>query len=103
MLWLPSVSRGSSFPPRECAPVLAPVKQTSLDGGCGPALIEGAGNGPENGSAHWPDRRRVVGGGGGQWIFRKGGAGGGAGPPRARNPPPGGSPAPFRWLCGLRS
>src|SRR6266536_4830554 len=30
-----------SFPPRECAPVLAVVKQTSLDNGCGPALIEG--------------------------------------------------------------
>jgi hypothetical protein len=30
-----------SFPPRECVPVLAVVKQTSLDNGCGPAVLEG--------------------------------------------------------------
>jgi hypothetical protein len=34
---LPSMSRGWLFPACECAPVLAAVKQTALDGGCGPA------------------------------------------------------------------
>jgi hypothetical protein len=29
-------------------PVLAVVKQTALDGGCGPAGLEGAGNDQEN-------------------------------------------------------
>ena len=35
----------------ECAPVLAAVKQSALDGGCGPALAGGGGNGAGNGSA----------------------------------------------------
>ena len=30
-----------SFPSGECAPVLAGVKQTSLDTGCGPVVIKG--------------------------------------------------------------
>jgi hypothetical protein len=29
-------------------PVLAVVKQTALDGGCGPAVLEGAGNNRAN-------------------------------------------------------
>jgi len=37
------------FPPFDGAPVLAVVKQTALDDGCGPALFSGVGNGPENG------------------------------------------------------
>ena len=40
-----------SFPPVDVAPVLAVVKQTALDDGCGPALFRGVGNGPENGLA----------------------------------------------------
>ena len=39
------------FPPVEDAPVLAVVKQTALDDGCGPALLQGVGNGPKNGLA----------------------------------------------------
>jgi hypothetical protein len=39
------------FPVRQCAPVLAAVKQKALDGGCGPVLVEGAGNDRENGRA----------------------------------------------------
>ena len=39
------------FPPVEDAPVLALVKQTALDDGCGPALLQGVGNGPKNGLA----------------------------------------------------
>lgn len=34
--------------PEKCAPVLADVKQAALDVGCGPAPMEGAGNGQEN-------------------------------------------------------
>jgi hypothetical protein len=37
------------FPPVDGASVLAVVKQTALDDGCGPALFEGVGNGPKNG------------------------------------------------------
>ncbi len=33
----------------EGAPVLAVVKQTALDDGCGSALGQGVGNGPKNG------------------------------------------------------
>ena len=55
--WLPSVSRGWLFPPRKCAPVLAVVKQTALDDGCGPAWTGGAGgnlkNGPACGVGSW--------------------------------------------------
>ena len=35
----------------QCAPVLAAVKQGALDGGCGPALVMGAGTGLGNGQA----------------------------------------------------
>jgi hypothetical protein len=42
-----------SFPPRECAPVLAGVKQTSLDTGCGPAGSRADGNGLKDASACW--------------------------------------------------
>jgi hypothetical protein len=49
--WLPSVSRGWLFPPRKCAPVLAVVKQTALDDGCGPAWTGGAGSNLKNGPA----------------------------------------------------
>ena len=45
------LSRELLFPARECAPVLAAVKQSALDGGCGPALAGGGGNGAGNGSA----------------------------------------------------
>src|SRR5688500_11228822 len=44
----PLCVRGWSSPPREYAPVLAVVKQSALDVGCGPALIEGVGNGSKN-------------------------------------------------------
>jgi hypothetical protein len=37
------------FPPFDGAPVLAVVKQTALDNGCGPALFWGVGNWPKNG------------------------------------------------------
>jgi hypothetical protein len=37
------------FPPVDDAPVLALVKQTALDDDCGPALLQGVGNGPKNG------------------------------------------------------
>ena len=37
------------FPPVDDAPVLVVVKQTALDDGCGPALLQGVGNGPKNG------------------------------------------------------
>jgi hypothetical protein len=36
------------FPPIDGAPVLALVKQTALDDGCEPALLQGVGNGPKN-------------------------------------------------------
>jgi hypothetical protein len=39
------------FPPVDDAPVLAVVKQTALDDGCGPALLWGVGNGSKNGLA----------------------------------------------------
>ena len=39
------------FPPVDGAPVLAVVKQTALDDGCGPALLQGVGNGSKNGLA----------------------------------------------------
>jgi hypothetical protein len=51
--WLPSVSTGWSFPLGECAPDLAGVKQSALDGGCGPALGRGSGSGAGNRSAGW--------------------------------------------------
>jgi hypothetical protein len=47
----PLCVKGGHFRPEECAPVLAAVKPRALDGGCGPALMEGAGNGQENGLA----------------------------------------------------
>jgi hypothetical protein len=37
------------FPPVDGAPVLAVVKQTALDDGCGPALLQGVGNGSKSG------------------------------------------------------
>jgi len=37
------------FPPVDDAPVLAVVKQTALDDGCGPALLQVVGNGSKNG------------------------------------------------------
>src|SRR5665213_1159894 len=37
------------FPPVDDAPVLAVVKQTALDDGCGPALLQVVGNGAKNG------------------------------------------------------
>ena len=61
--WLPSVSRGWLFPPRKCAPVLAVVKQTALDDGCGPAWTGGAGSKLKNGPACW---HRLVDGGSGK-------------------------------------
>ncbi len=48
-LLAPLCVKGGSFPPREGAPVLAVVKQTALDDGCGSALGQGVGNGPKNG------------------------------------------------------
>ena len=48
-IWLPSVSRGATFPPVDGAPVLAPVKQTALDCGCGQALGQGVGNAASKG------------------------------------------------------
>jgi hypothetical protein len=57
------LSRERLLPARQCAPVLAAVKQTALDGSCGPALVKGAGNDLEIG---WLWRRRVVGGGSGK-------------------------------------
>jgi len=62
-IWLPSVSRGWLFPPRKCAPVLAVVKQTALDDGCGPAWTGGAGSNLKNGPACW---HRLVDGGSGK-------------------------------------
>ena len=38
-----------SFPPVDDAPVLAVVKQTALDDGCGSALLPGVGNGSKHG------------------------------------------------------
>jgi hypothetical protein len=43
------MSRRVLFQPFDGAPVLAVVKQTALDDGCGPALLWGVGNGPKNG------------------------------------------------------
>jgi hypothetical protein len=43
------MSTRALFPPVDDAPVLAVVKQTALDDGCGPALFWGVGNGPKNG------------------------------------------------------
>ena len=37
------------FPPVDDALVLAVVKQTALDDGCGPALLQAVGNGSKNG------------------------------------------------------
>src|SRR5207249_9855798 len=51
LIWLPSVSRGGRSRLCECAPVLAAVKQSALDRGCGPALAGRGGDGPKNGSA----------------------------------------------------
>jgi hypothetical protein len=45
------LSREWLFPARECAPVLAAVKQRALDGGCGPVPVKGAGGDLENGPA----------------------------------------------------
>jgi hypothetical protein len=47
--WLPSVSRGRRSRLGGCAPVLAAVKQSALDRGCGPALFEDGGTGSKNG------------------------------------------------------
>ena len=47
--WHPSVSRGAAFPPVDGAPVLATVKQTVLDRGCGSALGQGVGNAANKG------------------------------------------------------
>ena len=58
--WLPSVSRGYWSFPRlmRVRRVLAALKQTAFDRGCGPALIEGVGNGAKkDGSVGW--RRRA--------------------------------------------
>jgi hypothetical protein len=41
------------FPLCECAPVLAAVKQSALDCGCGLALAWIGGNEPKNGSVGW--------------------------------------------------
>ena len=41
--------KGCRFRPRDDAPLLAVVKQTALDDGCGSALVEGFGNGSKNG------------------------------------------------------
>jgi len=41
----------ASLPPVDDAPVLALVKQTALDDGCGPASFRGVGNEPKNGLA----------------------------------------------------
>jgi len=49
----PLCVKRASFPPCECAPVLAAVKQKALDRGCGPALAGGGGSGAENGSPGW--------------------------------------------------
>ena len=48
-IWLPSVSRGAGFPPVDGALVLAAVKQTALDCGCGSALGQGVGNAANKG------------------------------------------------------
>jgi len=45
------MSTKGSFPPVDGAPVLAVVKQTALDDGCGPALLQAVGNGSKNGLA----------------------------------------------------
>jgi hypothetical protein len=50
-LLAPFYVNGPSFPPVDGAPVLAVVKQTALDDGCGPALFQGVGNGSKNGLA----------------------------------------------------
>jgi transposase InsO family protein len=63
LTWLPSVSRGRLFPLGECAPVLAAVKHSPLDGGCGPVWIKVSGSSRENGQGFW---RRVAGGGSGK-------------------------------------
>jgi hypothetical protein len=47
--WHPSRSRGPVPRLRECSPVLAAVKQSALDRGCGPALFEDGGTGSKNG------------------------------------------------------
>src|SRR5512132_4308792 len=49
-IWLPSVSMGCCSRRGECAPVLAVVKPSAFDRGCGPALAGGGGIGGENGS-----------------------------------------------------
>ncbi len=45
----PLCVKGPSFPPEDGAPVLAVVKQTALDVGCGSALLRGGGIGMMNG------------------------------------------------------
>jgi hypothetical protein len=43
-LMAPLCVKSAAFPPVDGAPVLAPVKQTALDCGCGSALGQGVGN-----------------------------------------------------------
>lgn len=48
-LMAPLCVKGPSFPPVDGAPVLAVVKQTALDVGCGSALLRGGGIVTKNG------------------------------------------------------
>ena len=57
------MSRGWLFPPGKCAPVLAAVKHSPLDGRRGSARIKGGGSNRENGMALW---RKVAGSGSGK-------------------------------------
>jgi hypothetical protein len=45
----PLCVKSAAFPPVDGAPVLAPVKQTALDCGCGSALEQGVGNAANKG------------------------------------------------------
>ena len=45
----PLCVKGVAFPPVDGAPVLAAVKQTALDCGCGSALGQGVGNAAKKG------------------------------------------------------
>jgi hypothetical protein len=45
----PLCVKGAAFPPVDGAPVLATVKQTALDCGCGAALGQGVGNAANKG------------------------------------------------------
>ena len=48
-LMAPLCVKGVAFPPVDGAPVLAAVKQTALDCGCGSALGQGVGNAAKKG------------------------------------------------------